>query len=208
MVSMSSKPLAPSSGTSSRLSREDWINAAYAAVVEGGFSAVRVLTLAEAIGVTRGSFYWHFGSQSELVEALIDRWCAAESERQRAAATTRPGDARQALKGWLQALTETAPDSNFPHLRFGLALRTFASRNAAAAQRLAEVDRARLDMLQKVFQDLVADPVRARRHAVAYYLAMGGMALSMSNKAFDPALSQEMIDSIIQTTVPSHGPAA
>lgn len=200
---MNSKPLSVSSGSSSRLSREDWIDAAYAAVVEGGFSAVRVLTLAEAIGVTRGSFYWHFGSQSELVEALIDRWCAAESERQRSAAATRPADARQALQGWLQALTETAPDSSYPHLRFGLALRTYASRNEAAAQRLSEVDRNRLDMLQKVFQDLTPDPVRARRHAMAYYLAMGGMALSMSNKALDPAVAQEMIESILQATVPA-----
>jgi len=201
---MNPKSLASSAGTSPRLSREDWIDAAYAAVVEGGFSAVRVLTLAEAIGVTRGSFYWHFGSQSELVDALIDRWCAAESVRQQSAAAIRPSDARQALRGWLQALTETAPDSNYPHLRFGLALRTFAGRNATAAQRLAEVDKARLDNLQTIFQNFIADPVRARRHAVAYYLAMGGMALSMSNKAFDPALAQEMIESILQATVPSH----
>ena len=41
---------------SSRLTREDWLNAAFQAVVKGGFAEARVLTLAEHLGVTRGSF--------------------------------------------------------------------------------------------------------------------------------------------------------
>ena len=38
-----------------RLGRDDWLDAAFAAVVEGGFDNVRVLVLADRLGVTRGS---------------------------------------------------------------------------------------------------------------------------------------------------------
>ena len=57
-----------------RLGRDDWLDAAYLAVVEGGFDQVRVLTLADTLGVTRGSFYWHFSDHAELLQALLQRW--------------------------------------------------------------------------------------------------------------------------------------
>lgn len=186
---------------SSRLSREDWINAAHNAVVEGGFSAVRVLTLAEAIGVTRGSFYWHFGSQSELVEALINRWCAAEAERMRQFESDRPSDPQAAMGSWLEAVIHSAPGSDYPHRRFGLALRAYAGQNSSVAQRLAEVDRQRFAMLNKVFLSLTPDTARAREYALTCYLAMGGLALALSNSAFDKSLSQEMSRAIVATTL-------
>ena len=57
-----------------RLNRDDWLDAAFKAVVEGGFDNVRVLVIADALGVTRGSFYWHFADHAELVSALLARW--------------------------------------------------------------------------------------------------------------------------------------
>ena len=63
-----------------KLTRDDWLDAAFAAVVEGGFDAVRVLTLAQRLGVTRGSFYWHFADHAELVAALLKRWRERELE--------------------------------------------------------------------------------------------------------------------------------
>jgi AcrR family transcriptional regulator len=174
------------------LTREDWIDAAYAAVVEGGFSAVRVLTLAEAIGVTRGSFYWHFGSQAELVDALIDRWCAQEAKRMQDFVVIRPKDPVEALMGWVDALIHSAPGSDFPHMRFGLALRAFARRNEAAALRLEEIDKSRLQVLQIVFRDLTPDPVRARKFAIAYYLALGGAAQLLGTDSTNPTVRAEV----------------
>ena len=57
-----------------RLTRDDWLDAAFKAVVDGGFDKVRVLVIAQALGVTRGSFYWHFTDHADLVTALIARW--------------------------------------------------------------------------------------------------------------------------------------
>ena len=68
---------------SARLSRDDWLDAAFDAVVEGGFDSVRVLLLADRLGVTRGSFYWHFKDHADLVDSLIRRWHQSEIETDR-----------------------------------------------------------------------------------------------------------------------------
>lgn len=75
------KPRAGSATESSdsmekRLHREDWIAAAWDALGRGNLNDIKVKTLAEKLGVTRGSFYWHFGNRQELLDALVDRWFA------------------------------------------------------------------------------------------------------------------------------------
>ncbi len=57
-----------------RLSREDWIQAAVAAIAEGGLGAVAVEPLATRLNATKGSFYWHFADRQDLVRAALQRW--------------------------------------------------------------------------------------------------------------------------------------
>ena len=59
---------------SKRLGREDWIQAAIRALQERGVDGVKVVVLAEDLGVTSGSFYWHFRGIPELFESLLDYW--------------------------------------------------------------------------------------------------------------------------------------
>ncbi len=56
--------------------REDWIVAALDALIEDGIEGVRVLKLSKTLGVTRGSFYWHFENHDELLDAVLDEWRA------------------------------------------------------------------------------------------------------------------------------------
>jgi AcrR family transcriptional regulator len=58
----------------STLHREDWTNAALAAIAEGGLSAVAVETLATRLGASKGSFYWHFSDRAALLEAAVLAW--------------------------------------------------------------------------------------------------------------------------------------
>ena len=57
-------------------SREDWIVAALNTLMSDGIEGVRVLKLAKALGVTRGSFYWHFNSHDDLLNAVLAEWKA------------------------------------------------------------------------------------------------------------------------------------
>jgi AcrR family transcriptional regulator len=60
--------------TKDRLGRSDWIYAAVRVLGEEGVEAVRVEPLAKRLGVTKGSFYHHFGDRDELLLAILDTW--------------------------------------------------------------------------------------------------------------------------------------
>ena len=57
-----------------RLSREDWIRGALEILVTVGVEGVKIVPLAKLLGVTSGSFYWHFKNRRELHDALLDYW--------------------------------------------------------------------------------------------------------------------------------------
>jgi AcrR family transcriptional regulator len=63
-----------------RLSALDWANAALDVIAEEGVAAVAVEPLARRLGVTKGSFYWHFPSREALLAAALERWEAMEQE--------------------------------------------------------------------------------------------------------------------------------
>jgi len=56
-----------------RLSRDDWLRAALE-LCTSGIDQVKIAPLAADMGVTTGSFYWHFKNRRELLEALLAYW--------------------------------------------------------------------------------------------------------------------------------------
>jgi AcrR family transcriptional regulator len=65
---------------SGRLSAEAWAQAALDVIAEQGVAAVAVEPLARRLGVTKGSFYWHFPSRDALLQAALERWEQVEQE--------------------------------------------------------------------------------------------------------------------------------
>jgi len=65
---------------SARLSADDWAQAALELIAKEGVSAVAVEPLARQLGVTKGSFYWHFPSRDALLRAALERWEKFEQE--------------------------------------------------------------------------------------------------------------------------------
>jgi AcrR family transcriptional regulator len=65
----------------SRLTADDWAQAALDLIAEQGVAAVAVEPLARRLGVTKGSFYWHFPSRDALLQAALERWEKVEQEQ-------------------------------------------------------------------------------------------------------------------------------
>ena len=63
-----------------RLSADDWALAALDVIAEQGLAAVAEEPLARRLGVTKGSFYWHFPSREALLVAALERWEKTEQE--------------------------------------------------------------------------------------------------------------------------------
>jgi AcrR family transcriptional regulator len=58
----------------STLSAGDWEQQALEMIAEKGIRAVAVESLARRMGVTKGSFYWHFANRDSLLEQSLLRW--------------------------------------------------------------------------------------------------------------------------------------
>lgn len=81
MTLAESQPDGPKSERSGRLSADDWAQAALDLIAEQGVAAVAVEPLARRLGVTKGSFYWHFPSRDALLVAALERWEKVEEEQ-------------------------------------------------------------------------------------------------------------------------------
>jgi AcrR family transcriptional regulator len=58
----------------STLSRDEWLERALDVVSRGGGAKLRIDNLVKKIGVTKGSFYWHFKNRDDFVRSLINYW--------------------------------------------------------------------------------------------------------------------------------------
>lgn len=65
-----------STGSENRgtLSSSDWVNAAIDVLVVGGVTDVKIERLATSLGVSKGSFYWHFKNRDELLQEVLQEW--------------------------------------------------------------------------------------------------------------------------------------
>src|ERR1700709_1520704 len=66
-----------------RLSADDWIQAGYAILAEEGIKALKIDGLCRRLGVTKGSFYWHFTDLNTYRSALVQAWGQKRDEDRR-----------------------------------------------------------------------------------------------------------------------------
>ena len=64
----------PKKSVNDRQSRKSWLNAALQALAAGGIDQVKVESLAKDLGVTKGSFYWHFKDRDQFLDELLNFW--------------------------------------------------------------------------------------------------------------------------------------
>lgn len=137
-----------------RTPRSRWIDEGLRALAAGGPEAVRVEVLAQTLGVTKGGFYWHFTDRRALLEEMLDAWERTGVDEVIQRVEGEGGDARIRLRR-LFALAQTASTRGL--LKIDLAIRDWARRDKAVAQRLRRVDNRRMDYMRSLFGDFCAD---------------------------------------------------
>jgi AcrR family transcriptional regulator len=136
-----------------RTPRRSWIEEGLRALGVGGPDAVRVEKLAQALGVSKGGFYWHFASREALLDEMLDAWERVVVDEVIARVEAQGGDARARLRH-LFALAASIPDL----LKVELAIRDWARREAAVAKRLRRVDDRRMEYMRPLFAEFCPDP--------------------------------------------------
>jgi AcrR family transcriptional regulator len=135
-----------------RTPRSGWIEQGLRALAAGGPDAVRIEVLAQALGVTRGGFYWHFDDRRALLEEMLDTWERASIDEVIERVEGEGGDARARLRR-LSALAS----SNDELLAIDLAVRDWSRREQTVADRLRRVDNRRMEYLRSLFGAFCAD---------------------------------------------------
>jgi AcrR family transcriptional regulator len=151
-----------------RLSRQDWVDTALEAIAEGGLAAVAVVPLAERLGATKGSFYWHFPSREALIEAALAAWEQTTTSAVIAEIDAASQDPRQQLRLLFQRVTELAARD-----RIELALLATAD-HPTVRPVLDRVTRRRIDFAAELFQRLGFPRADANRRALLAYSAYLG----------------------------------
>ncbi len=151
-----------------RVPREAWIDEALRAITRGGAAAVAVDPLATALGISRGSFYWHFADRDELLRAALERWERAGTDELIGgfSAIDDPGER-------LGALFSAAVDDDQDFEGFEAALAADAS-HPLVGPVLARVTERRLEYLTDLFEEAGLDAAAARQRAVAAYAVYVG----------------------------------
>lgn len=189
-------------GSKRRLSRDDWIAAAFDAIADGGLGAVAVEPLAVRLGVTKGSFYAHFASRDELIEATLDSW-----ERSHAG----PGLARfreiedptARLRAVLHAAV-TFSQSGAPSVHMSL---LGELRDPRVRDAVARVTAGRLELLTATYRQLGLAPGRASDRARITYATYLGL-LQMAREAPERLLSdreiRQFMNELTAALIPPH----
>ena len=63
-----------------RLTVQDWIDFAVRTLAHEGFDALKADVLARKLGVSRGSFYWHFTDLGAFHARVIEQWKQVATE--------------------------------------------------------------------------------------------------------------------------------
>lgn len=152
-----------------RLQREDWIRAALQALATYGVAGVRVEVLARDLGVSKGSFYWHFADRPALLEALFTTWEAASDGL--IAEARRAPDPQERLARLLTLLA--APERGQVHLS-DAALFLWARQERQIAARIAAVERRRTAFVAEQLCALGLAPAEAEQRAAFATAAFNG----------------------------------
>lgn len=160
-----------------------WVEAAFDLLAEGGIDAVRVDPLAKRLGVTRGSFYWHFKDREALHKAMLKQWRKWATYQVGDRIDRAAPDARERLRKNL-ALPAAGPRAKRA-AAIEMAIRFWARRDQEAASAVQRIDHQRLVYYARHFVELGYCEVEARRRAYLFYAALMSQAIIVTDASTD-----------------------
>jgi AcrR family transcriptional regulator len=171
-----------------QLSAEDWLDQGLRTLARSGFTALKAEPLAKAMGVSRGSFYWHFADIGAFHAAILKHWREVAAEQ-------------------IIANLEAASDHDNPlslllrqafggKLALENAVRSWATHDPLARSAVQAIDRRRLSYVEHLLRASGLCPGLARARAQILYWAFLGYALS--DKPLPRARQQAVLEELLR----------
>jgi AcrR family transcriptional regulator len=180
--------LSQGTGMTDQLSAKDWLDQGLKTLAQNGFTALKAEPLAKAMGVSRGSFYWHFADIGAFHAAILQHWREVAAE--------------QIIANVEAASKDQNPLTLLPRRVFGErlalenAVRTWASVEAPARAAVQAIDQRRLGYVESLLRQSGLPAEKARARAQILYWAFLGFALS--DRPLSKARQQAVLDELIR----------
>ena len=171
-----------------QLSANDWLDRGLKVLAQRGFTALKAEPLAKAMGVSRGSFYWHFADIAAFHAAILARWHEVAAEQIIANVEAASKDENPLALLLRRVFGE--------RLMLERAVRTWASVDPAARAAVQAIDRRRLNYVEGLLAQSGLSVEIARARAQILYWAFLGFALS--DQPLPKARQQAVLDELVR----------
>lgn len=157
-----------------RLDATSWVDAGIEILVRESIEHVRIERIAVQLGVTKGSFYWHFKDRADLHTAILDRWLQKATIGVKERVERECPTASERLRRLLELPFWSPNAARSADLE--LAIRAWSRRSSFAKRAVSKVDGVRLDYLASLYRDMgfTAEDASMRAHmAYAFMRYLG-----------------------------------
>lgn len=182
-----------------RLSAADWEQGALDLIAEQGVSALAVEALARRLGVTKGSFYWHFSTREALLKSALERWETQDTDN--VFGLVEPiADPRERLCELFRRSGREAKS----HAIYSALLR--ALDHASVQPVMERVSRRRMEFLAHAYRQIGLDRRQASHRARLAYAAYVGflqLALQLGMPRLEHAELESYVEHVIATLIPA-----
>jgi AcrR family transcriptional regulator len=174
-----------------QLSARDWLDQGLKTLAARGFSALKAEPLARQMGVSRGSFYWHFADIGAFHAAVLKHWREIAAEAIIANVEQASGDDEPLAVLLRRVFSE--------RLALERAVRSWATFDSAAKNAVQAIDRRRLDYVEGLIRAKGVAPDVARARAQILYWTFLGYALS--DRPSPKPLAKTVIEELVRMAV-------
>lgn len=176
------------------LTASDWTLAAAQRLASHGVDQVRVEPLAQHLGVSKGSFYWHFDNREALLTGILQMWESRGTEAIIAAVDASSPDPKARVNALI-----TATFGPVQHDGIELGIRSWARHDPAAQAAAERVDTRRIDYVVELLQACGVPSATARTRAEFMYRTLIGEFVLRSHG--HAPLPQQTLDQLGESLV-------
>lgn len=160
-----------------KVTRDDWLAAAMAVLVDAGVEQVKILTLSERLGVSRSSFYWYFEDRQHLLDDLLDVWNRSNTGVIQGHCALPSATIAEAVLNLFRCFVGV---DAFDH-RLDFAIREWARRSVDVRRVVDEADAARLAAIAQIYaRHGFAAAEADTRARILYYMQIGYYAMELN----------------------------
>ena len=151
-----------------RLTKDDWTQFGLRELAKQGYHRLKAQTLAKKLGVSRGSFYWHFKDIADFEQSVLELW-KTQATAQISSANNELRDNNERLTALIElVLTPSSIER---------AIRSWSVVDTSVAKTVSHIDKFRYAYIEKILKDIDVDKNEIESRALLLYWAGIGQTL-------------------------------